>query len=62
MYKLGCVSGLTLFKFKVLDFTTQTTLNSVFYFDQWGTRTLELNLTAGKVYQVSIDIDWAFGV
>jgi len=61
MYKLGCLSGLSLIRFIVTDVNLKQDLGKVFYFDQWGTRSLALNLKANKVYKVSVEINWHFG-
>ena len=62
MYPNGCLSGLYLFKLFVTDVKSVQIIDRIYYFDQWGTRSLQLNLTQGKLYTVTAQIDWHFGV
>ena len=58
MYPLGCLSGLALIKMTVTDALNSTQMSQISYFNQWGTRSVELNFTAGRTYQVNVNINW----
>ena len=62
MYPNGCLSGLSLVKLFVTDAKAGKIIDRIYYFDQWGTRSLQLNLTQGKLYTATVQIDWHFSV
>lgn len=62
MYRRGCTSGLTIIRFRIKDQETGEWVGRKMYYDQWGSRTFQKNLEAGKEYLVLIEIDWHFGI
>lgn len=60
MYSTGCTSGLSLIKLSVTE--SDQIVGSVMYHDQWGTRSLALDLDSDKTYTIKIQISWHFGI
>jgi hypothetical protein len=58
MYRLGCVSGLSVFKFVVRDTENKEIMSKALYHDQQGTKSIEVDLVAHRDYRVIVQANW----
>jgi len=60
MYRLGCISGLSIIKIEIRNKETQEFMSEFKYHDQWGTRSRELKLIGRRNYEAIVTVDWHF--